>query len=88
MGADFAHQAEAGVDGDVQTGFPGDDPDRVPGADLGADVALQAQNLVQAQLHRIDEEFQRQFQLRGGFAFDDPGFHVTLRSCVQNTIVV
>ena len=59
---------------------PGIIADRLPGADCGADVALQAQNLVQAQLHRIDEQLQRQFQLRGGFAFDDPGYHVTFRS--------
>ena len=50
------------------------------GQTRGADVAFQAQNLVQTQLHRIDEQLQRQFQLRGGFAFDDPGFHVTLKS--------
>ncbi len=54
----------------------GNNADGLPGADPGADVALQAQNLVQAQLHRIDEQRQRQFQLRLGFAFDHPGFHV------------
>ena len=37
------------------------------------------ENLVQAQLHRIDEQLQRQFQMRGGFAFDDPGYHVTFK---------
>ena len=78
MGADFAHQAEAGVDADVQAIVGGDNDDGVPRADSGADVAFQAENLVQTQLHRIDEQLQRQFQLRGGFAFDDPGFHVTL----------
>ena len=31
------------------------------------------ENLVQAQLHRIDEQRERQFQVGGGFAFDDPG---------------
>ena len=50
------------------------------GQTRGADVALQAENLVQTQLHRIDEQLQRQFQLRGGFAFDDPGDHVTFKS--------
>ena len=55
MGADFAHQTEAGVDADVQTVVAGDNDDGVPRADPGADVAFQAQNLVQTQLHRIDK---------------------------------
>ena len=56
MSADFAHQAEAGINADVQAIVAGNNADRVPRADSGADVAFQAQHLVQAQLHCIDEQ--------------------------------
>ncbi len=46
MSADFAHQTEAGIDGNVQITFSGDNRHRLPGADFGADVALEAPLLV------------------------------------------
>jgi hypothetical protein len=75
MGADLAQHAAPGVDVDFQLGFAGNDGHRLPGADQRADVALDANLFIQAQLHLVHIHPQGQFQAVGSFPFAYLGKH-------------